>query len=61
MNRATSLRRSFVLAGVCAAALISTAASARTLAEVQSLGTISMCAHPDALPYASKNPDAPGI
>jgi len=58
MNRAT---RGLVVACVCAAAVISTEAAARTLAEVQSLGAISMCAHPDALPYASKNLDAPGI
>lgn len=36
-------------------------ADARTLAEVKSLGTISMCANPDALPYASSKPEAPGF
>lgn len=63
MNRAIALWRRFALACVCTAVLMPAAsgAAARTLAEVQSLGAISMCAHPDALPYASKNPDAPGI
>jgi len=36
-------------------------AGARTLAEVKSLGAISMCANADALPYASKDPDRPGF
>jgi polar amino acid transport system substrate-binding protein len=36
-------------------------ATARTLAEVKSLGAISMCANADALPYASKESDKPGF
>jgi len=36
-------------------------ASARTLAEVKSLGAISMCANDDALPYASNKPGLPGF
>jgi polar amino acid transport system substrate-binding protein len=36
-------------------------AQARTLAEVKSLGAISMCANRDALPYASNKPDIPGF
>ena len=36
-------------------------AHARTLAEVRARGVISMCANPDALPYASKAPDTPGF
>ena len=36
-------------------------ASARTLAEVKSLGAISMCANRDALPYASNKPETPGF
>jgi polar amino acid transport system substrate-binding protein len=36
-------------------------AAARTLAEVKSLGAISMCANRDALPYASNNPETPGF
>jgi polar amino acid transport system substrate-binding protein len=35
--------------------------SARTLAEVKSLGAISMCANRDALPYASNKPETPGF
>ena len=34
---------------------------ARTLAEVKSLGAVSMCANRDALPYASNNQDMPGF
>jgi polar amino acid transport system substrate-binding protein len=36
-------------------------ASARTLAEVKSLGAISMCANADALPWASNKPETPGF
>lgn len=36
-------------------------AAARTLAEVKSLGAISMCANADALPWASNKPEAPGF
>lgn len=48
---------------ICAAALLagSDEAAARTLAEVQARRAISMCANPDALPYSSKNPNAPGF
>ncbi len=35
--------------------------TARTLAEVQARGEISMCANPDALPHASNRPDLPGF
>lgn len=50
-------------AGACLALVLGAAGSAdaRTLAEVQSLGTISMCASPDALPYASSKPETPGF
>jgi polar amino acid transport system substrate-binding protein len=36
-------------------------AGARTLAEVKSLGAISLCANDNALPYASNQPDTPGF
>jgi polar amino acid transport system substrate-binding protein len=36
-------------------------AAARTLAEVKSLGVITMCANKDALPYASNKPETPGF
>ncbi|HEX7953760.1 MAG TPA: transporter substrate-binding domain-containing protein [Burkholderiales bacterium] len=41
--------------------LLCAGAHARTLAEVKSLGAISMCANADALPYASKDPEKPGF
>ena len=48
--------------GVCViAAAVTFTASARTLAEVQARGAISLCANPDALPYASNQPDKPGF
>jgi polar amino acid transport system substrate-binding protein len=34
---------------------------ARTLAEVRALGTISICANPQALPYSSQKGDQPGF
>jgi ABC-type amino acid transport substrate-binding protein len=34
---------------------------ARTLAEVKAKGAISMCANPDALPFASEKADPPGF
>jgi len=50
-------------AGVCVALALPAAVEvqARTLAEVKSLGAISMCANADALPYASNNPQSPGF
>ena len=36
------------------APLLSEPAGARTLAEVQARGEVSMCANPDALPHASE-------
>jgi polar amino acid transport system substrate-binding protein len=66
MNRSMNLSRmraGYAMACVCAALLLPVAdnASARTLAEVKSLGTISMCANRDALPYASNKPETPGF
>lgn len=57
------MRAGYAIACVCAALLLPLTedASARTLAEVKSLGAISMCANRDALPYASNNPDTPGF
>ncbi|HEX7813341.1 MAG TPA: transporter substrate-binding domain-containing protein [Burkholderiales bacterium] len=47
---------------LCAAAFaLGGPASARTLAEVKSLGAISMCANADALPWASNKPETPGF
>jgi polar amino acid transport system substrate-binding protein len=64
MNHATTMSARIAVALAWAGAAVLSAAadvSARTLAEVQSLRAISMCAHPDALPYASNRPEAPGI
>ena len=49
--------------GMCTVVLFAFAghAAARTLAEVKSLGTITMCANRDALPYASNKPETPGF
>lgn len=57
------MRAGHAMAWVCAALLLAVAenASARTLAEVKSLGAIFMCASPDALPYASDKPETPGF
>ena len=44
-----------LVAGACAPV------TARTLEEIRSLGEISMCANPDALPHASEKGDAPGF
>ena len=66
MNRSMNMprmRAGFALACMCAALLLPAAqnAGARTLAEVKSLGAISMCANRGALPYASDKQDAPGF
>ena len=42
-------------------ALAAAPSLARTLAEVQARGEISMCANPDALPHASNRADVPGF
>ena len=57
------MRAGFALACMGAALLLpaSGRADARTLAEVKSLGAISMCANGDALPYASSKPETPGF
>jgi ABC-type amino acid transport substrate-binding protein len=50
--------------GACVTALALLGAapvSARTLAEVQARGVISMCANPDSLPHASNKPEMPGF
>src|ERR1700738_3282531 len=50
--------------GACVAAVVLLSAvsgAARTLAEVQARGVISMCANPDSLPHASNKPNTPGF
>jgi len=51
------------LAGACALALASFAppAKAKDWGEIRTLGEISVCANPNALPYASDKEDAPGF
>lgn len=51
----------WLAACVCVGLTLPAVGNARTLAEVRSLGAISMCANADALPYASKNPEQPGF
>jgi len=41
------------------ASLAPFASQARTLEEIKAKGSISMCANPDALPYASAKADPP--
>ena len=57
------LRSAQALVGLCAVFLLAAAenTAARTLAEVKSVGTISMCANRDALTYASNKPETPGF
>ena len=57
------MRARYWAACVCAALLFafSATAGARTLAEVKSLGALSMCANRDALPYASNKAETPGF
>lgn len=65
ISREHSSRRRFrVMGNILAAVLLSTltgAATSRTLDEVRALGTISMCANRDALPYSSNKPETPGF
>ena len=59
----SGIRTGFILV-LCGAASALTAAheaAARTLAEVRALGSISMCASPQTLPYASDVPENPGF
>jgi polar amino acid transport system substrate-binding protein len=63
MQRHMTLGGVLFAAGACAAvcALGIRDAGARTLAEIQALDSISMCANPDALPYSSNRADLPGF
>ncbi|HVY07086.1 MAG TPA: transporter substrate-binding domain-containing protein [Burkholderiales bacterium] len=54
-------RTALALLCICAGLALHATASARTLAEVKALNTITMCANAEALPYSSKNPDEPGF
>ena len=59
--RTNNMLRFLTCTCIALAMLACRGAAARTLAEMKSLGAISMCANPDALPYASKDPDKPGF
>jgi len=64
MNFSMNLYRTRAVYAIACAALmlpLAESASARTLAEVKSLGAISMCANRDALPYASNKAETPGF
>lgn len=65
MKRFTGISRAFgrrgLFALMTAVALTAPPASARTLEEVRALGSISMCASPETLPYASDKGDLPGF
>jgi polar amino acid transport system substrate-binding protein len=54
------LRGVLILAAAALSLSASAEVAARTLAQVKSLGAISICANDDALPYSSKDPDKPG-
>ncbi len=51
----------FAFCGATLALFAANQAGARTLAEVRALGSISMCASPETLPYASNQPEVPGF
>jgi polar amino acid transport system substrate-binding protein len=53
--------RLLLIAILAVSMTISWTAQARTLAEVKAKGAISLCANPDALPFASEKADAPGF
>jgi polar amino acid transport system substrate-binding protein len=57
------VRRGVLLPGCIALAVLAATlpAQARTLDEVKARGRLSMCAHPDALPFASEKGDPPGF
>ena len=63
MNQRFALASSWLGATLLLAALLALphVAAARTLAEVKAKGAISLCANPDALPYASERADQPGF
>jgi polar amino acid transport system substrate-binding protein len=54
-------RAMYAIAGAVLLLALTHSADARTLAEVKSLGAITMCANRDALPYASNKPETPGF
>ena len=64
MTRLTRIRAVCALLALTACLVTSALAvpaHARTLEEVKARGRISLCGHPDALPYASEKGDPPGF
>lgn len=55
------VRRRACLAAVLAVALTGAAAGARPLDVIRGRGVLSLCAHANALPFASKTQDPPGF
>ena len=56
------MRRAAALAASCALALLASGgAAARPWSEIRQLGEAALCANPNALPYASNQPGAPGF
>lgn len=49
------VRPTVAIAALLGAALLAASAAARGLAEVKASGTIALCAHPNSLPFASKD------
>jgi ABC-type amino acid transport substrate-binding protein len=49
------------LAGVLAVGFACSVAGARSLAVIRNLGVLSLCAHANSLPFASKTQDPPGF
>ena len=60
-DSSSRLRAALATAILCTGLLFPHPGGARTLAEIKALGTISMCANRDALPFASDKADAPGF
>ncbi len=59
--RAGCARRWIAIGGAALAIAAADVATARTLAEVRTIGAISLCASPETLPYASDKPGDPGF
>ena len=59
-NSSSRSRRPVVI-GLLALVLASPAAEPRPYEEIRARGEISVCANPNALPYASNRPDLPGF
>ena len=61
MSAGRMLCRTALISLLAAAMSLSWPVYARTLAEIKFKGAISLCANPDALPYASEKTDPPGF